>query len=143
MAGSVFGGSIDKPTVIRAGKAIVTVNGKTLLALQVNVTFSRQVELVPTLGKKRVVGLSEPQGTFTASTVIAKDQDAFSAFNLSGSGCAPFDMTISFDASESCDAGGKTIKAKNCFTSAVTVAAQGGRGYVTSDLQVTFTALEM
>lgn len=143
MAGSVFGGSISAPTVVRSGKAIVTVDNKTLLALQVTVQFQRSVEVVPTLGTKRVVGLGEPQGTFTAQTIIAKDDKSFEAFKLSGADCRPFDMTISFDASASCDAGGKTIKAKNCFASAITVTAQGGRGYITNDVTVTFTALEM
>jgi hypothetical protein len=142
MGNSVFGGSTDKPTVLKAGKAIVTVGGSTLLALGVQVQFGRQVELVPALSKKRVVSLGEPQGQFTANTILAKGVDAFNAFKLSGNDCTPFDMTIKFD-DGACDAAGKTVTAKNCFASNVSVEAQGGRGYIAQGVQVTFTALEM
>ena len=141
--GSVFGGSTDKPTVIKAGKAIVTVGGTTLLALGVQLQFGRNVELVPALSKKRVVSLGEPQGQFTANTILAKGIDAFKAFKLSGDDCKPFDMKIKFDAKDGCDMAGKTVTAKNCFASNVTVDAQGGRGYVAEGVQVTFTALEL
>lgn len=143
MGNSVFGGSTDKPTVIKAGKAIVTVGGNTLLALGVQVQFGRQVEIVPALSKKRVVSLGEPQGQFTANTILAKGVDAFDAFKLSGDDCTPFDMTIKFDGNDACDMAGKTIKAKNCFASNVSIDAQGGRGYVAQGVQVTFTALEL
>ena len=143
MGNSVFGGSTDKPTVVKAGKAIVTVGGHTLLALGVQVQFGRQVEIIPALSKKRVVSLGEPQGQFTANTILAHGIDAFNAFKLSGNDCTPFDMTITFDVKYACDLAGKTVKAKNCFASNVSVDAQGGRGYVAQGVQVTFTALEM
>lgn len=142
MGKSVFGGSTDKPTVIKAGKAIVTVGGNTLIALGVQVQFGRQVEIVPALSKKRIVSLGEPQGRFTANTIIAKGEDAFKSY-LSGDDCTPFDMTIKFDGKDACDMAGKTVKAKNCFASDVSVDAQGGRGYVAQGVQVMFTALEM
>lgn len=141
--GSVFGGSTDKPTVIKAGKAIVTVDNTTLLALGVQIQFQRQVEIVPALSKKRVVSLGEPQGQFTANTILAKGVDAFKAFKLSGDDCKPFDMKIKFDGNDGCDMAGKTVTAKNCFASNVSVDAQGGRGYVAEGVQVTFTALEL
>ena len=143
MGNSVFGASTDKPTVLKAGKVIVTVGNATLLALGVQVQFGRQVELVPVLSKKRVVSLGEPQGQFTANTILAKDVDAFNAFKLSGDDCTPFDMKIKFDAKDACDAAGKTVTCKNCFSSNVNVDAQGGRGYIAQGIQVTFTALEM
>ena len=143
MGNSVFGGATDKPTVLKAGKAIVRVGNTTLLALGVQVQFGRQVELVPVLGKKRVVSLSEPQGQFTANTILAKGVDAFKAFKLSGDDCTPFDMKIKFDGKDACDMAGKTVTAKNCFASNVSVDAQGGRGYVAQGVQVTFTALEL
>ena len=143
MGNSVFGGSTDKPTVVKAGKAIVTVGGHTLLALGVQVQFGRQVEIIPALSKKRVVSLGEPQGQFTANTILAHGIDAFNAFKLSGNDCTPFDMTITFNVKDACDLAGKTVKAKNCFASNVSVDAQGGRGYVAQGVQVTFTALEM
>lgn len=142
MGNSVFGGSTDKPTVLKAGKAIVTVGGTTLLALGVQIQFGRQVELLPVLGKNRVVSLGEPQGQFTANTILSKTYDAFTAFKLSGDDCKPFDMTITFGA-DACDAAGKKVTCKNCFASNVNVEAQGGRGYVAQGVQVTFTALEV
>ena len=143
MANSVFGGSTDKPIVVKAGKAIITVGGSTLLALGVQLQFGRQVEIVPALSTKRVVSISDPQGQFTANTILAKGVDAFNAFKLSGNDCTPFDMTITFDVKDACALAGKTVKAKNCFASNVSVDVQGGRGYVAQGVQVTFTALEM
>ena len=143
MGNSVFGGSTDKPIVVKAGKAIITVGGSTLLALGVQVQFGRQVEIVPALSTKRVVSLGEPQGQFTANTMLAKGVDAFNAFKLSGDDCTPFDMTIKFDGKDACDMAGKTVTAKNCFASNVSLDAQGGRGYVAQGVQVMFTALEM
>lgn len=143
MANSVFGGSTDKPTVVKAGKVIVTVGNKDLLALGVQIQFGRQVEIVPALSKKRVVSLGEPQGQFTANTLLAKGVDAFEAFKLSGDDCTPFDMKLKFDAKDACDFAGKTVTAKNCFASNVSIDAQGGRGYIAQGVQVTFTALEL
>lgn len=143
MGNSVFGGSTGKPIVIKAGKAIVTIGGSTLLALGVQLQFGRQVEIIPALSKKRIVSLSEPQGQFTANTILAHGIDAFNAFKLSGDDCTPFDMTITFDGKGACDLADKTVTAKNCFSSNVSVDAQGGRGYVAQGVQVSFTALEM
>ena len=143
MAQSVFGATINTPKVIKAGKCIVVVNGKDLIALNVQINFSRQVEVIPVLGKKRVVSIGEPQGTFSAETLLAKGEDAFSAFNLSGADCIPFDMKIRLDGKDACDLDGKTVTAKNCFSSGVSITAQGGRGWVGQGVQVTFTALEI
>lgn len=142
MGNSVFGASVDKPIVVKAGKAIVTVGGSTLLALGVQLQFGRQVEIVPAVSKKRVISIGEPQGQFTANTILAKGSDAFKAFKLSGEDCTPFDMKITFDGDSGCDLAGKTVTAKNCFSSNVNIDVQGGRGYVAQGVQVTFTALE-
>lgn len=140
---SVFGASVDKPTVLKAGKAIVTVDGTDLLALDVQLQFQRNVEVLPVLGKKRAVSLSEPQGSFTCNTLLAKGVDAFKAFKLSGDDCKPFDMKIKFEGKGACDEAAKTVTAKNCFATVVSITAQGGRGYIGQGVQVTFTALEM
>lgn len=139
---SVFGADAGKPIVLKAGKAIVTVGGTTLIALNATMTFSRDVQLIPALSRKRIVSIGEPQGTFSAETIIAKGNDSTSAFKLSGNDCSGFDMTVKMDGN-ACDGGGKTFTAKNCFASAVTITAQGGRGWIGSGFQVTFTALDM
>lgn len=139
---SVFGADTGKPIVLKAGKAIVTVGGTTLIALNATMQFGRSVEIIPALSKKRVVSIGEPQGTFSAETIIAKGNDASKAFRLSGDDCSGFDMSVKMDGN-ACDGGGKTFTAKNCFASAVTVTAQGGRGWIGSGYQVSFTALDM
>lgn len=139
---SVFGADAGKPIVLKAGKAIVTVGGTTLIALNATMQFGRQVQMVPALSKKRVVSLGEPQGTFSAETIIAKGNDSTKAFKLSGDDCSGYDMSVKMDGN-SCDADSKTFTAKNCFTSAVTITAQGGRGWIGSGFQVTFTALDL
>ena len=142
MANSVFGADSGKPVIIRSGKAVVTVGGQTLLALNVTVTFERRVDVVPALGKKRIISVGEPQGTFEAQTVLAKSVDAFSAFKLSDEGCNPFDISLTFT-DGGCDMNGKTVTCKNCISSRVTVNAQGGQGYIAEGVQAAFTALEM
>jgi hypothetical protein len=120
----------------------VTVNGTTIIALQATLQFARSIEVIPALSKKRVVSIGEPQGTFSAETIIAKGNDASKAFKLTGDDCTGYDMTIRMDGN-ACDSDGKTYTAKNCFTSAVTLTAQGGRGFIGSGFQVTFTGLTM
>lgn len=139
---SVFGADTGKPIVLKAGKAIVVAGGTTLIALNATMQFGRDVQMIPALSKKRVVSIGEPQGTFSAETIIAKGNDSSSAFKLTGDDCSGFDMTVKMDGN-ACDGGGKTFTAKNCFSSTVTVTAQGGRGYIGSGFQVTFTALDM
>ena len=139
---SVFGADTGKPVVLKAGKAIVTVNGTTLIALNVTCQFGRSVEIMPALSKKRIVSISEPQGQFSAETIIAKGNDPTKAFKLSGDDCSPYDMQIRFDGN-ACDAGGKTVTCKNCFTQSVNITAQGGRGFIGSGFSATFTGLDM
>lgn len=139
---SVFGADSGKPIVLKAGKAIVTVNGTTIIALNVTCQFGRNIEVMPALSKKRVVNIGEPQGTFTAETIIAKGNDPTKAFKLTGDDCSGYEMTVKFDGN-ACDAGGKTVKCKNCFTQQVQITAQGGRGWIGSGFSCTFTALDM
>ena len=139
---SVFGADTGKPVVLKAGKAIVTVNNQTLIALNVTCQFGRSVEVIPALSKKRIVSISEPQGNFSADTIISKASDPTQAFNVSGDDCSPYDMQIKFYGN-ACDAGGKTVTCKNCFTNSISVSAQGGRGFIGSGFSATFTALVM
>lgn len=140
MANGVFGTDTGKPIVVRAGKAIVTVNGQTMIALGVQVQFQRQVELLPTIGKKRVLSIGEGTGTFSADTILSKENNIESAFRLNEDGCSPFAITITFKDS-SCSENGKTVTAHNCVASAISIGAQGGRGYIAEGLQATFTGL--
>lgn len=140
MANGVFGTDTGKPIVVRAGKAIVTVNGQTMIALGVQVQFQRQVELLPTIGKKRVLSIGEGTGSFSADTILSKENNIESAFRLNDDGCSPFAITITFKDS-SCSENGKTITAHNCVASAISIGAQGGRGYIAEGLQATFTGL--
>jgi hypothetical protein len=139
---SVFGADSGQPIVLKAGKAIVTVNGIPVIALNVTCQFGRVIQVVPALSKKRVVSIGEPQGTFSAETIIANGNDPSKAFKLTGDDCTGYEMTVKFDG-KACDAGGKTVKCKNCFTQNVQITAQGGRGWIGSGFQVTFTALDM
>lgn len=142
MGRSVFGANSASPKVIKAGKAILVINNKEVIALNVQITFSRPVEVIPVLSKKKVISLGEPQGSFSAETVLARGEDAFDAFKLDGDDCSPFDMKIKV-ADNACDLDGKSVTAKNCFAAGITITAQGGRGFIGQGMQVTFTALEI
>ena len=140
MATGVFGNGTDKPIVVRAGKAIVKCGGTTLIALGVELTYQRSVEIVPTLGKKRVLSIGEGTGQFTAQSILAKGNDVTGALHLNDDGCAPFSMSIDMQGA-TCDVAGKTITAHNCVASAVTISAQGGRGMIAQGVTVVFTGL--
>ena len=142
MATGVFGNGTDKPIVLRAGKAIVKCGATTLIALDVSISFQRSIEVVPTLGKKRVLSVGEGSGTFTANSVLAKGNDVTTALHLDDDGCSPFSMSVTLDGS-TCDAAGKTITAHNCLASTVSISAQGGRGMIAQGVQVTFTAMSI
>jgi len=142
MATGVFGNGTGKPIVVRAGKAIVKCGGTTLIALNVQIQYSRPVEVVPTLGEKRVLSVGEGQGTFSAETVLAKGNDVATAMHLNDDGCSPFSMSLTLQGG-TCDASGKTVTAHNCVASAITVSAQGGRGMIAQGVQVTFTAMSI
>lgn len=139
---SVFGADTGKPIVVRAGKAILTVNGQNLLAIGVTVQFTRTVEKIPTIGGKSVISLGEAQGTVSAETILAKDMDALAAFHITGNDCKPVNTTISFK-DATCGMSGKSITAHNCFGSAITISMQGGRGVVAQGVTMTFTALDI
>ena len=51
-------------------------------------------------------------------------------------------MTITMQGS-TCKLSGKTVTAHNCVASAVSLGAQGGRGYIAQGITVVFTALDM
>lgn len=138
----IFGASTDKPLIVKAGKAIVTVDNTTMLALGVSVQFQRGVQIIPTLGNKRVLSIGTPQGTVTCNTIISKGVDPTKAFHLDDEGCNPFDMNIKFNDS-SCEMNGKTITIKQGIASAVSIEAQGERGYIGSGINVTFIGMEM
>lgn len=139
---AVFGADTGKPLVVRAGKATVVCNGVTLLATNVQVQYQRNVEVVPTISKKRIISIGEGQGTFSAETILAKDNDALNALKLNDDGCDPFTMTITFN-DNACNMNGKSITAHNCVSSSVGITAQGGRGFIGQGVQVTFTALTL
>ena len=142
MAIGVFGADTGKPLVVRAGKAIVTCGGHTLIALDLTVQYPREVQKIPTLGKRSVISIGEAQGTASASTILARDEDAMSALHLNDSGCDPFSITMTFQDS-ACGMNGKTITCHNCVAQAVTIQAQGGRGFISQGVQIVFTALTM
>lgn len=139
----IFGASSGDPVIVKAGKAIVDINGKTLLALDVTVQYQRPVEVVPTLGDKEILSIGKPQGTFTANTILSKDVDPVVAFGLSNDGCDPLSMTIKFQGGACKGNPSGSIKISGGIASAVSVTAQGARGYIATGVSVTFTGLDM
>lgn len=137
---SVFNTSTEAPIVVRAGKAKITVNGMPMIALSATVTFQRTVEQLPAIGGKKVISIGEPSGTFSAESILAKDANAFKAMGLTGDGCAPFTMTITFN-DATCHANGMTVTAHNCIANSGSITVQGSRGVVGHSVTAVFTAL--
>lgn len=143
---SVFGASTAAPKVFKANKVIVTINNENLIAMNVTIQYGRQVESVPVLGETRVISLGEPQGTLSADAFLSKDKKVFNAFKLDGDSndCKGFTATLDFSKAEgACDLAGMKVELKNCFATAVTITAQGGRGYIAAGAQLTFLGMDI
>lgn len=131
-----FGASNDKPTIVKAGKATVTINGDVYLALNVQIQYQRSVEIVPTIGKERVISVGEPIGQISAEKVLG--QGSLTALAES---CKV--GTASINVNDDCRMQGNLITCHNVILSAVTITAQGGRGYVATGVTGTFTAIDI
>lgn len=142
MAGTSVFGTSKNAVVVKAGRAKVTTDNGVLMALGVQLQYGRQVEIVPTLGDRRMISVGEGQGTISINTVLCKDVDAINAFGLGDSGCKDFTMSLTFK-DGTCGMSGRTVRASHCIASAVSIDAQGGRGYIANGVQISFTALEI
>ena len=137
---NVFGGS-EKARVIKADKAIVTINGTVAIALGVSIQYTRQVQKVPVLALEDIISIGTASGVFSADTILLKGGSDIMANELiSGDGCRPGTITVRFQ-DGACDSQVRPITCKNCIASAVNVTAQGGRGFVASGVSIIFTAM--
>lgn len=145
MGVNVFNASPNDPIMVRASRANITISGITdsIIALNVNCTFQRRVEMVPTIGNVRVVSASEPEGTLQIGTLIAKDSNAIEQILMKDTECTPYSMEITFGGDATCGMGNKKVSISGCVSSGVSVEMQGGRGYVASGVTVTFTQMEL
>jgi len=134
---NVFNAS-DNVKVIKADKAIVTVGKQNMLALGVT------IQQVPVLGDADVLSIGKPSGTISIESLLISGQDYDITNNpiLQGDGCEPQQLDITFGKTEgACAQLNKEVHCAGCIASAVTVAAQGGRGYIASGVQITFTSM--
>ena len=139
---NVFGAS-EKAHVIKSDKATVKIGSTTALALGVTIQYQRNVENVPVLSEDNVLAIGRPSGQFTAQTILMKNAGDITANKLvSGDGCEPDTITITFQ-DGGCESQNKSIECKRCIASALSVEAQGGRGYIVGGLTVLFTAMEL
>lgn len=120
-------------TRVKAGKATVKIGADTCIATGVNITFQRNVEMVPTLGKDRVMSIGEPAGQFTAQTIYMGNK-TFS--KISENGCIGFSASVV--SGDECNGNGKAITMNDCVISAVSWEAQGGRGYIGHGVTIVF-----
>jgi len=143
MANEVFGATTGAPIVIKSDKATIEIDRKKCLALGVQIQFQRQVQVLPVLSDKRVMSVGEPQGTISIDTLLIKDNqyDITSADWIKGDGCKPKVLDVSFKDNQ-CTTKTKKVSCSGCIASAVSVGMQGGRGYVASGVQITFTGMQ-
>lgn len=162
MPTNVFNASEGDPTIIRANRAVLSLgtgggssggNGGgelSFLAVNVRITFQRNVEQVPVIGSRRVLSMSEPSGTMQIGSLITDNGDAMDQIlekdNVGGNGaqgCKPFELDVDLSGDGTCGMGGKKIKLYGCITSAISIEMQGGRGYVASGVTVSFTRMDI
>ena len=140
---NVFNAS-DNVKVIKSDKAIVTVGDQPMLALGVTIRYGRQVQQVPVLGDTDVLAIGKPSGTISIESLLISGADYDITKNpiLSGDGCDPQPLSITFGKTEgACAQLNKKVYCNKCIASAVTVAAQGGRGYIASGVEITFVSM--
>ena len=142
MGANVFGAS-EKAHVIKVDKAIVKIGTTTAIALGVTIQYQRSVQQLPVLSEEDVLSIGKASGTFSAETVLRKGSaDVTANALISGDGCKPETVTVTFR-DGGCESQNKPITCKNCIASALSVTAQGGRGYVAAGVQIAFTAMSL
>lgn len=144
MAKNVFNAS-GSARVIKADKAIVTLDKQPMLALGVTIQYGRPVQQLPVLAEEEVLSIGKPSGTISIDALLISGADADITKNslLNSDGCDPAKaLTITYGKTEgACASLNKPVTCKNCVASAVTVNAQGGRGYIATGVQIVFTAM--
>jgi len=131
----------ESARVIKVDKAIVKIGGTTAIALGVTINYQRSVQQLPVLSTSDVISVGKASGTFQAETLLMKGEADITTDDLfNGDGCIPGTITVSFQ-DGACQTQNKPITCKNCIASAISVTAQGGRGYIASGVTITFTAM--
>ena len=143
---SVFNSPTKSATLLRTDKAKVSVSGgsKNMIALGVTVSFQRAVEIIPVIGEERLISVGIPQGQCTIQSLLCKDGNVLSQIMAKDGkdDCSGFDMSLDMS-NDKCLGGTKKVTMHGCVASAVSIEAQGGRGYVASGVTITFTGLEV
>lgn len=134
---------MEAPKVFTADKAVLKIGGNTALATGVQVSFTRTVQNIPLLSGKRAMSAGTPQGTMSASVLVA-DKQTLAAMHINEA-CTLSDITLRMSDGTCNGNGGGTydIKLHNCIASAVSITLQADQGMVVAGLQVTFTAMDM
>ena len=141
----IFGSDAGTPpTIVKAGKAMLLVGEgmHSMLALGVQIQFQRSVQVIPTLGNSDVLSIGKPTGTLTISSLLSKDSDIGNQLKINDDGCDPLTLTLTFN-DGACSMNGKSVTITGGVASAVSIEAQGERGFVATGVSVTFTAMEM
>lgn len=140
----IFGSDAGTPTIVKAGKATLSVGEgmHSMLALGVQIQFQRSVQVIPTIGNSDVLSIGKPTGILTISSLLSKDSDIGNQLKINGDGCDPLTLELKFN-DGACSMNGKSVTITGGVASAVSIAAQGERGYVATGVSVTFTAMEM
>lgn len=137
MADGIFGQATGAPLVVKGDNAIVTVDGDELLATQVQISYQRNVQRLPVVGKKDVLSVGKAQGVFTAEAIYAKSLP--SIFNETG--CDPKTITVKMSVDD-CNKDAKDITLFGCVASALQISLSGERGYIASGVTITFTSMK-
>lgn len=128
--------------LIRAGRAYITVDSKTMYAIGIQITFQRTAQILPTLSKDRVIAIGEPQGTLTIDSMVIDGGGL--PDKIKNGDCKLDSITVQYsDEDGKCGNGQKAITCKNGIASAVTLNGNGQQGYIAQGFTFTFTDLEM
>lgn len=114
--------------------ATVQVGGANGVALNVQIQYQRQVQLIPTLTAEKHFNVGRASGTFTG-TFIFDEGIAGSLSTACNLGACTFSMA------GQCDSPSKNVQCNDCILQSVQIQGDGSNGYATIAITATFSTL--
>lgn len=137
----MLGSVRDNPTVIRAGRAYVTIGDDTTVAIGIQVQFQRTVNRLPTLSRSNILTVSEPQGTLTINSLVMSGKG--SVWNsITGTDCTPATVKLSYGNDDDCNQAQGSLTLSGALASAISLSGDGSQGYIANGVTFTFTDMD-
>ena len=142
----VFNASAENTAVYKLNEAKVQIGASTAVFLNVQISFSRTMSPIPTLGSGLHWGAGTPSGQMTVGSIYTKDTSLLEELGALDDACKVATITISMEGAV-CKAGGQedpmnlVIKGAHCSNLGFTLSP--GNGYIANDVTIMFSELDI